>query len=316
MASTTQLFDVRAGTWADTLIRAVGDDRARWPRLVSPGTALGRLLPNVAPVATDQPPAVIATCSHDTAAAVAAVPAAGNASWAYISSGTWSLVGAELRSPVLTRQARMMGFTNEVGLDGTIRFLKNRTGMWVLEECVREWSERGEHPTWDTLFAEAAVATRDGPLLDLNAPTLGERGDMLAKLEAACRVAGATMPPTRGALVRLVLESLADSYRATLGELESLTGQRVEVVHIVGGGCRNHLLDQLTADACNRRVVAGPDEATVLGNLLVQARTLGDLPAGVSVRDAARASASLTTFMPQRGGPERTAAPAAHATHS
>jgi len=300
MASTTQLFDVRAGLWSREVIRAAGDDPARWPTIVNSGTVLGPVLPDVLPAAlrgTGRRPLVVASCSHDTAAAVAAVPASGDEPWAYISSGTWSLVGAELRAPVLTAAARRAGFTNEVGLDGTIRFLKNRTGMWVLEECLREWAVDDSRLAWETLFAEA-TASSSGHVIDLDAPQFGERGGMVAKLAAACRDGGASAPVTRGGMCRLVLESLADGYRRTLDELEALTGARTRVVHIVGGGARNWLLNQLTADACGRRVVAGPEEASALGNLLVQARALGDLPRGVAIRDVARASATLSEFLP------------------
>ena len=300
MASTTQLFDVRAGGWSREVIRAAGDDPARWPAIVNPGTILGPVLPDVLPATvrgTGHRPLVVASCSHDTAAAVAAVPASGDEPWAYISSGTWSLVGAELRAPVLTAAARRAGFTNEVGLDGTIRFLKNRTGMWVLEECLREWAADDSRIAWEALFAEAA-GSASGQVIDLDAPQFGERGGMVAKLAAACHDTGAPVPATRGETCRLVLESLADSYRRTLEELAVLTGMRARVVHIVGGGARNRLLNQLTADACGRRVVAGPEEATALGNLLVQARTLGDLPDGVAIRDVVRASAQLSEFLP------------------
>ncbi len=300
MASTTQLVDVRAGAWSQAVIRAAGDDPARWPAIVDPGTVLGPVLPEVLPAAvrgTGRRPLAVASCSHDTAAAIAAVPASGDEPWAYISSGTWSLVGAELQAPVLTAAARQAGFTNEVGLDGTIRFLKNRTGMWVLEECLREWRADDSGLAWETLFAEATVFT-SGHVIDLDAPQFGERGGMVAKVAAACRGTRAPAPATRGETCRLVLDSLADGYRRTLDELEALTGARARVVHIVGGGARNRLLNQLTADACARRVVAGPQEATALGNLLVQARALGDLPRSVAIRDVARASATLSEFLP------------------
>ncbi len=300
MASTTQLVDVRAGAWSQAVIRAAGDDPARWPAIVDPGTVLGPVLPEVLPAAvrgTGRRPLAVASCSHDTAAAIAAVPASGDEPWAYISSGTWSLVGAELQAPVLTAAARQAGFTNEVGLDGTIRFLKNRTGMWVLEECLREWRADDSGLAWETLFAEATVFT-SGHVIDLDAPQFGERGGMVAKVAAACRGTGAPAPATRGETCRLVLDTLADGYRRTLDELEALTGARARVVHIVGGGARNRLLNQLTADACARRVVAGPQEATALGNLLVQARALGDLPRSVAIRDVARASATLSEFLP------------------
>jgi rhamnulokinase len=230
---------------------------------------------------------------------VAAVPATGEEPWAYISSGTWSLVGAELRAPILTDAARDAGFTNEAGLDDTVRLLKNRTGMWVLEECLREWSADGDRTGYEILVAEAAAA--DAPLraIDLNAPPFLERGDMVAKIAGACASARVPMPFSRGALVRLVMESLAQSYARTLDELDDIVGRRTEVVHVVGGGAQNALLNQLTADALGCRVVAGPVEATVLGNLLVQARTMEDLPAAVSLRELARRSSRLVEYAPR-----------------
>src|SRR5437764_13303199 len=206
MASTTQLCDVRAGAWSQGVIRAAGDDPARWPTIVNPGTVLGPVLPDVLPAAargTGRSPLVVASCSHDTASAVAAVPASGDEPWAYISSGTWSLVGVELRAPVLTAAARQAGFTNEVGLGGTIRLLKNRTGMWVLEECLREWAVDDSRLAWETLFAEA-TASSSGHVIDLDAPQFGERGGMVAQLAAACRDGGASAPGTRGGMCRLV----------------------------------------------------------------------------------------------------------------
>ena len=297
MASTTQLYDVRAGDWARSLIQSIGDDPARWPRLVAPGTIIGVIDSEWFPAERGSP-TVIATCSHDTAAAVAAVPAVGDEPWAYISSGTWSLVGAELRRPVITSAARRAGFTNEVGLDGTIRFLKNRTGTWILEECIREWEEIGERTAWESLMREAAATQPLGFTIDCNQPAFGERGRMVDKITTACGAIGAPAPNSRGGLTRLVLESLADSYRSTLDELSSLTGVAISVVHVVGGGARNVILNQLTADACGRRVVAGPVEATALGNLLVQARTLGHLPEGVSIREATRRSTDTIEFTP------------------
>src|SRR5947208_11417405 len=206
MASTAQLFDVRAGAWSQEVIRAAGDDPARWPAIVNPGTILGPVRPEVLPAAVrsaGRRPLAIASCSHDTAAAIAAVPASGDEPWAYISSGTWSVVGAELRAPLLTAAAHQAGFTNEVGLDGTIRFLKNRTGMWVLEECLREWAAHDPRLAWDTLLADAAVPS-SGHALDLDAPSFGERGGMVAKVTAACRDTGAPAPATRGDVSRLV----------------------------------------------------------------------------------------------------------------
>ncbi|GAB5537647.1 MAG: rhamnulokinase family protein [Rubricoccaceae bacterium] len=299
MASTTALFNARTGDWDADLIRQLGDEPSRWPRVVEAGTVLGLLQSECLPDGFEgDPPMVVAACSHDTGAAVAAVPATGDQPWAYISSGTWSLVGLELAEAVLTDTAREANVTNEAGIDGTVRFLKNRTGFWVLEECIREWEEAdGERPEYATLAAEAAAAPSLGQTVDLNEPQFGLRGGMLDKLSDALRQLDAPVPETRGGIVRLILESLAESTRQVLIELGTLTGQPVEVVHIVGGGVHNELLNQLTADACGLPVVAGPAEATALGTLLVQARALGDLGAR-SVRDVVRASTDLKTYTP------------------
>jgi rhamnulokinase len=312
MASTTQLVEVRSGEWSASLIAAIGDDMKRWPPIVPCGTALGPLLPELVPSGALGTPIVIATCAHDTAAAVAAVPAATGRTWAFISSGTWSLVGAELESPVLTREAREAGFTNEAGLDGTVRFLSNRAGMWVLEECRREWAEQGVRLSHDELLGAAESATSMGDVVNLNAPEFAERGGMVAKLAAACRAKHINLPATHGETARLVLESLAASHADALEELSSLIGTSIDDVHIVGGGAMNDLLNQLTADRSGRRVLAGPDEATVLGNLLVQARALGQLPAGMSVREAARRSTRIRVFTSRTGAPAMDAASLAH----
>ncbi len=303
-ASTTQLVDARTGAWSPELIGAIGDDRARWPEIVECGTQLAPLRHALLPSDVKGPrPIVIAACAHDTAAAVAAVPASANCSWAYISSGTWSLVGAELAAPLLTRQAREAGFTNEAGIDGTTRFLTNRAGMWVLEECRRERAEEGRSFTHDAIFDLAHAAESLNGVVDLNAPTFAARGGMVEKLHAACRDAGLRAPTSTGEIVRLILESLATSHADALDQLQSVTGVHADVVHVVGGGAMNDMLNQLTADRCGRRVLAGPEEATVLGNLLVQARTLGDLPPGVTVRDAARSSSRIREFTSRRGSP-------------
>src|SRR5215207_1189162 len=307
-ASTTQLVDARTGEWARDLIAGIGDDAARWPRIVSPRTVLGPLRPELLPRGVSSPPTVIACCAHDTASAVAAVPASGERSWGFISSGTWSLVGMELDAPVLTAAAREHSFTNEAGLDGTIRFLKNRAGMWVLEECRREWEEQGTRYTHESLFRAAAESPSLGATIDLNAPEFAGRGEMPRKVVDACVARGLDAPTSHGGMVRLILESLAASHAAAMDELEAVTGSRVEDVHIVGGGSRNDLLNQLTADRTGRRVLAGPEEATVLGNLLVQARALGDLPSGVTVRDAARRSARITDYHSRHSAPHGSAA--------
>ncbi|MEO8622145.1 MAG: rhamnulokinase family protein, partial [bacterium] len=296
MASTTQLVDARTGDWSASLLAAIGDDVHRWPPIVPCGTVLGPLLPELVPRGVTEPPVVIATCAHDTAAAVAAVPTVGHHAWAFISSGTWSLVGAELAAPVLTREARLAGFTNEAGIDGTVRFLTNRAGMWALEECRREWQEQGTTYSHAGLLNAAIAARAMGGTIDLNAPLFVARGDMIGRIASACRDAGVQVPTAHGETARLILESLAASHAEALDQLQSVSGLQIDDVHIVGGGALNDFLNQLTADRSGRRILAGPEEATVLGNLLVQARTLGCLPQGVAVRDAARSSTSVREF--------------------
>ncbi len=301
MASTSQLVNARTQEWDWALMEQFGVDPAPWPPIVPPGTCLGPLTTEIAggvrPTDDGDPPEVVAGCTHDTACAVAAVPADLNSNWAYISCGTWSLVGVERRSPLLTEEARRAGFTNEIGLDGTIRFLKNRTGLWVLEECRRAWRAEGRDADYETLEAEAKAATIEGTV-DLDASRFLERGDMAGKLARYCYENGQPVPSTRGEYVRLILRSLAADYDATLALIEATTRTPIDVVHIVGGGARNALLCQWTADACGCRVVAGPSEATALGNVLVQARAMNGLPVGVTIRDVVRASVELKTYTP------------------
>lgn len=286
MASTTQLMDVRTRDWAGPVFEAFGLDAARWPPIVDSGTALGtvRDAPDVA---------VIASCSHDTGSAVAAAPAAGG-SWAFVSSGTWSLLGVERTEPLLTPAARAAGFTHEAGLDGTIRFLKNLTGLWALQECQREWGDAD----WGQLEREARTARPGLTVVDLEDPRFLPPGGMPDRLRAYCREQGAPVPGSRGQLVRVILESIADSYRRALTDLERVTGQAVDALHVFGGGSQNRLLCQLAADACGVRVVAGPAEATALGNLLIQARALRLLPDGVTIRDAAARASTLEVYEP------------------
>lgn len=292
MASTTQLMDVHTQQWAEPLMHAFGLDSTPWPAIVPSGTRLG-------PV--QQAPSVmtVATCSHDTGSAVAATPATQPpGTWAYISCGTWSLLGVERQAPLLTDEARAAGFTHEAGVDGTLRFLKNLTGLWTLQECAREWQAQGASIDWETLEDEARASTSIQAVINLEDPRFLARGGMEDRLRAYCREQGQPVPQTRGQLVRFILESIAASYRRALQQLHNLTGQRIETVHLFGGGSQNRLLCQLTADACQTTVVAGPVEATALGNLLIQARTMGDLPDRLTIRDVAARSSQLQTYKP------------------
>ena len=244
------------------------------------------------------PVPVIAVGTHDTASAVVAVPATGP-DFAYISCGTWSLVGVELDGPVLTENARAANFTNEVGVDGTIRFLRNVMGLWLLQECVRTWAEQGLPADLATLLDEAGRATPFGALIDPDAAEFLAPGDMPRRIHHYCIATGQTPPSGQGETVRCILDSLALAYRASVREASDLSGQKVDVVHLVGGGARNALLCQLTADACGLPVLAGPVEAAALGNILVQARALGVAQGGLTdLRALSAASSDIRRYEP------------------
>jgi len=296
MASTTQLMDVRTRQWARGLMERFGLESSCWPDIVPSGTSLGRASP--APELE-----VVATCSHDTGSAVAATPASTPAGrWAFISCGTWSLMGVERATPLLSAAARDTGFTNEAGLDGTIRFLKNLTGLWVLQECMREW-RAGHRVDWTALEREARAERQAGSsagetIIDLEDGRFLARGPMEARIRAYVSEHGMGALSSRGAIVLAILSSIAASYRRTLAELEGVTGATYDRIHLFGGGSQHALLCELTANACRREVVAGPVEATALGNLLIQARTMGDLPDGAGIRDIAAASSRLQVYRP------------------
>jgi rhamnulokinase len=295
-ASTTQLYDVRARSWATDLAERVDVPKGILPKLREPGDVIGLVLPNVADdIGLPATTPVVAVGSHDTASAVVGVPFADARRAAYISSGTWSLVGVELDEPVLTEEARVANFTNEGGVDATIRFMRNVMGLWVLGETMRTWG------TDDLagLLDEAAAAPAFGPMVDVDAPAFLPPGDMPARIAEACAATGQLPPVTRGETVRCILESLALAYRRNVRLAGSLSGMPVDVVHVVGGGARNELLCRLTADACDVPVLAGPVEATALGNVLVQARTLGaDLPDLAAMRSLVAATHGLVRYDP------------------
>ncbi|MBX0329269.1 rhamnulokinase [Oscillochloris sp. ZM17-4] len=277
-ATTTQLIDARTRTWSVELLDVLGLPARLLPPLVEPGTVLGNLLPEIrdaAGLTYDVP--VIAVGTHDTASAVAAVPGLDQQS-AYISSGTWSLVGVELPAPILSDEARALSVTNEGGVGGTIRLLKNVGGLWLLQECQRQWEREGQMCTWPQLVALAERAAPLRSIVDPDAPEFLAPADMPAAIRAACRSTNQAIPEDVGAMVRCCLESLALTYRRVIEALERVTGREITTIRVVGGGSQNALLCQLTADACGRPVVAGPAEATALGNILVQAVATGHLP--------------------------------------
>ncbi|WP_394846125.1 rhamnulokinase [Pendulispora brunnea] len=295
-ASTTGLLDPRASVWSRTLAEAAGVDVNLFPPLRRPGDELGRLLPHVRDeVGFDS--TVYNVGSHDTASAVAGVPARADAHAAYVCAGTWSLVGLELEAPIRSEASRKANFTNEVGVDGTIRYLRNVTGLWLLQECQRVWEASTE---LDTLLREAAEVPARRSVVDANDPRFMPPGDMPARIASACEDAGQPVPRTRAETVRCILDSLAEAHRRAIDDAARLSGRRVDEVHIVGGGANNELLCQLTADACRLPVVAGPVEATALGNILVQARSAGAFEGGLAeMRALLRATQSLRRYAPK-----------------
>lgn len=300
-ASTTQLLDARSGGWALELIQRLGLPERIFPAIVEPGSILGGLLPHVAestrlPRAT--PVAVVA--SHDTASAVIAAPLASRNA-AYISSGTWSLVGVESPEPVLTSRALAANLTNERGFGGTTRLLKNVMGLWLLQESRRAWLCDGDVPTYAEL-AELAAAAPGGVLFDPDLPELLTPGDMPARIRAACSRAGQELPAERAPVVRAIFESLACRYRQVLDQIEDVTGTTIDTVHVIGGGSQNAFLCQLTANVSRRVVLAGPVEAAALGNVLVQLHAFGDVGSLDEMRDVVRRSSDILTYEPDPAG--------------
>jgi rhamnulokinase len=290
IASTTQLCDARSGGWARALLEKMGFPAHIFGEIIPPGTELGPLLPEVAEeTGVEDGFPVTAVASHDTASAVVAVPAQSE-NFAYISSGTWSLVGVELPEPAIAPEGMHANFTNEGGFGGTTRFLKNVMGLWLLQECRRTWAREGRDYSYEDLTRLAQTVPAAGSLLDPDHPTFLPPGDMPGRIRRFCRETGQSPPEEPGEVVRCVLESLALKYRWALERAEEITGRRAEVVHVVGGGVRNTLLCQLTADATRRPVRAGPVEATALGNLMVQAYARGYLGSLEEIRAAVRGS--------------------------
>jgi rhamnulokinase len=300
-ATTTQCFHPTAGQWAFDLLRKFGLPLEMFPDVVEPGTRLGRLRETVASRTGLSRIEVVAPATHDTGSAVAAVPTqkTGSPDWAYISSGTWSLMGVEVQKAVLGDRALELNVTNEGGIDRTYRLLKNIMGLWLVQECKRSFERAGKNYTYAQLTAMAAETQPLRSLVNPDARAFLKPDDMAVAIREWCARHGEPVPQSEGELIRCCLESLAFKYRMVLEWLEELTGTRITTIHVVGGGCQNEALNQLAADACGRPVVAGPVEATVLGNLLVQARSLGELGSLAELREVVRASCAPATYEPR-----------------
>lgn len=298
LASTTQLYNPQAKAWSNKLLDALKLRENLLAPLCPSGTRLGPLKHSLATETGLSQIEVIASCSHDTGAAVAAVPASGE-NWAYLSSGTWSLIGVEWPEPVINDQARTLGFTNEIGHGDSVRLLKNIVGLWVVQECRRHWAREGKKYDFATLEKLAAEARPFVSLINPDDPRFMSPDDMPRKIAAFCRETGQPEPADPGACMRCIYESLALFYRVVLRRLERLTGRKIERLHIVGGGSKDMTLNQYAANALKIPLVVGPAECAALGNILVQAIALGHLPALAAAREVVRNSFELKTVTPQ-----------------
>ncbi len=298
LATTSQVYDPRENNWSQPLLEKLGIPAHIMPEVVAPGTVVGELLPEIAREVDIAPLPVIASAGHDTASAVAAVPAQGD-KWAFLSSGTWSLLGMELPHPVISEKALKYNLTNEGGVEGTFRLLKNITGLWLVQECRRAWEKGGESLSYAELTRMAAKAKPFQAFIDPDDEAFLNPAEMPLEISKFCRKTAQSFPEDRGSIIRSILESLAFKYRFILEQLQELSGRRIETLHIIGGGTRNHLLCQFTADATGIPVIAGPVEATAIGNILMQAIARGDLSSLGEGREIVRRSFPLTTYQPE-----------------
>jgi rhamnulokinase len=299
VASTTGLIDPAERVWSWELIEKFGIGRHIFPGIVEPGTILGPLLPGIASRTGLNPGIpVIATACHDTASAVVSVPAT-EGSWSFLSSGTWSLMGVELRKPVLSPAAMKYNFTNEGGVDGTIRFLKNIAGLWPVQECRRCWMEEKKEFSYHELSLLARREGFAGAWVDLADPRFLKAGEMPEKILSCVRETGGAAKAGPGWIIRVILESLAFSYRKTIREIEEVTGMRIDRLHAVGGGIKNDLLAQLAADATGLTIYAGPVEGTIVGNIGVQAVARGIVSGYPEWRKIVAGSFDLKVYRPE-----------------
>lgn len=298
IATTSQMYDPLKKDWAWDLLAELDLPARLLAPVVPCGTVLGPLSNEVASECGIRPVPVIAPASHDTASAVASVPAEGS-DWCYISSGTWSLMGVELPAPIINEKSLRYNYTNEGGVGGSIRFLKNIMGLWLVQECRRHWLKEGHEHTYAELTRMASEAPPFLAIIDPDHAPFLSPGHMPPKIEEFCRQTRQPAPAAQGQFVRTCLESLALAYRRTLEGLEDILGRRIATIHIVGGGCQNELLNQMTADACGRPVIAGPVEATAIGNILCQAMAIGEIDSLANARAVVRASFPVTRFEPR-----------------
>jgi sugar (pentulose or hexulose) kinase len=299
IASTSQALDPVTRDWAWDVLKEFGLPKKLFPQIVPPCTVAGQLRAAVCEEMNCAPIPVIRVGSHDTASAVAAVPTAQAGGWAYLSSGTWSLLGMELDQPLVTADGLRLNYTNEGGVDGKIRLLKNIMGLWLVQESRNTWKRQGREYKFSELEALAREATPFVSMIDPNDASFINPGDMPGRIQEFCRRTGQPVPQAPGEVIRCALESLALRYRQTIEELEQLTGQSIQVLHLVGGGSKDTLLNQFTADAIKRPVITGPIEATAIGNLICQAMAVGDVRNLAEARQVVRQSFATDEYKPQ-----------------
>ena len=297
IASTSQLLDPSNGNWAWAVIDALGLPRGIFGEVVAPGTLLGPLRSEVGKFIGRADIPVVATACHDTAAAVAGIPMGGGATL-WLSSGTWSIMGVEAAQPILTPGALELGFCNELGVADTVRFLKNISGLWLIQECKRQWELDGQKLSYAEMAALASAAPAFTAFIDPDDARFAGPGDMPEKIRAFCETTGQDVPPDKGTILRVASESLALKYRIVYERLRTLTGIDFQRLHAGGGGIQNELLSQATADALGIEVVAGPVEATSCGNVITQMVGTGHLPDIAAGRELIRRSFEFRTFTP------------------
>ena len=299
-ASTSQLYDVRKRDWAYPLLNVVGLPSHMLGNIRDAGESLGHLLPQVAEETGASGVDVVLPGTHDTASAVAAVPAS-EGTWAFLSSGTWSLLGVETREPVMNERAKAFELGNEVGVLGTVRPLKNISGLWLVQQCRATWEAQGRAHSYEELTRMAEASVPFAAIIDPDDPSFTPAGDMPARMADFCRRSGQPGSSARGEVVRTILESLALRYRMALETIENIVDSRMDTLHIVGGGGQNILLNQFTANAVERPVVVGPVEATAAGNILMQMVASGEISSLAEGREIIRRSFELTTYLPEDG---------------
>lgn len=297
IASTTNLFDPNLCDWNFELIEKLGLPKSIFPSVIKPGSVYGMLSDEICEELGCQKVPVIAVAEHDTASAVVATPSLSD-DFVYISCGTWSLFGIESKKPILTAEAEAANFTNEGGFNNTIRFLKNIMGLWLIQESRRQWRREGEEVGFDTLESEALQSQPFKCFIDVDHPDFETAGNLPKRVKEFCRRTGQYVPQTRGEIMRCIYQSLAMKYKYTFHSLQDLSGKNYSHINILGGGIKDKLLCQMTADACNVEVLAGPSEATVMGNIAVAYNALGEIENLKAIRQAVTNSTELKKYQP------------------